>query len=276
MVHNFLVTGDDARSRESLAVLLRSQGHTVSVAPTGADAVRSLRDSPVNTVLIVGEEGNAAVQRMRERIVAEQRAARVILVSRVLSGAGNRKSTRFGIGTHRLSEAELLALAGAGEDSDGAERSVEEAEPGVEALRQVVDVLVGLRELNDVHHRGSSHRSTYLVRTVAEQMGLSEREVRGLEVAALLRDIGKVEVGELSEETGTFSASQRSRMQDHVTASGRLLEHIEFPWPVQPIIRHHHEHYASSEWWTATSPCSPTGRIAAACRDRRPRKSWCA
>jgi len=243
MIGTYMVIGDSAEARESLAVLLRSQGHSVTVAPSHPDAIQSLRTSPVDRVLIVCNENDLAARKLRNRILGERWATSVILVSRVVSGLGASRAQRFGIGDYRLSGRELLAMVTADEESDQPERTSETVDPGVDALVQVIDVLVGLRELNDRHHRGSSHRSTYLARTVAERMRLPEAEALEITVATLLRDIGKVEIEDILDETGVYTRTQRTRMQDHVTASVRLLEHIGFPWKVLPIIRHHHEHY---------------------------------
>ena len=119
--------------------------------------------------------------------------------------------------------------------------------PGVEALVQVIDVLVGIQELADVHFRGVSHRSAPLARAVAEKLGLSSEEILEISIATLLKDIGKIGVEtSLLEDSGIYSDSRRSSMREHVAASVRLLEHIEFPWKVLPLIRHHHERYDGS------------------------------
>ncbi len=63
-------------------------------------------------------------------------------------------------------------------------------------------------------------------------------------LATLLRDVGKVDVPpEVLTEPGPLTDEQKQAMQDHVQASGRLFEHIAFPWKALPIIRHHHERY---------------------------------
>jgi response regulator RpfG family c-di-GMP phosphodiesterase len=243
MTGNYLIVGDSTTARESLAVLLRSRGNTVTLAPSGTDAIRSLRESPVDTVLIVCGENDIAAQQLRNRILLENRALRTILVSPIVSGDRASKVARLGIGDYRLSESEFLALVGTHDGRDGQEGTSPSLSRGVKALIEVVNVLVGVRELNDVHHRGSAHRSSYLARAVAERMKLDEKEVLEIVLATLLRDVGKVEIQDLDGETGVFSESQRIHMQEHVAASVRLLEHIDFPWTVLPTIRHHHEHY---------------------------------
>jgi response regulator RpfG family c-di-GMP phosphodiesterase len=244
-MNNFLVVGatDEVRS---LGVLLRSGGHEVTLLAEAAEAFRFLRCMPVHTVLVVGDESDVAAAKFRGRVLVEGLAKRALLVRPVIS-AGAERRQRFAIGDHRLSESEFLALLsvnGEPVSGDGEDTAVA---PGVEALVQVVDVLVGIQELTDAHFRGSAHRSVPIARAVAEKLGLSREEILEVSIATLLKDIGKIGVESgLLENDGIYSGLQRSTMQEHVVASVRLLEHIEFPWKVLPVIRHHHERYDGS------------------------------
>ena len=83
-----------------------------------------------------------------------------------------------------------------------------------------------------------------LAREVAQELGADEEMVREIVIATLIRDLGKLGVEpEVLEEKGWYSTEQRERMRTHVDGSLRLFEHIDFPWKVLPIIRHHHERY---------------------------------
>ncbi len=83
-----------------------------------------------------------------------------------------------------------------------------------------------------------------LAREVAEELSADEESVREVVIATLLRDLGKAGIEpDLLNEKGWYSADQRERMKAHVEGSLRLFEHIDFPWKVLPIIRHHHERY---------------------------------
>jgi response regulator RpfG family c-di-GMP phosphodiesterase len=63
-------------------------------------------------------------------------------------------------------------------------------------------------------------------------------------LATLLRDIGKYGMDQtVFKEPGRLSKDQEAKVQEHVAAGFRLLEHVEFPWRVLAVIRHHHERY---------------------------------
>jgi response regulator RpfG family c-di-GMP phosphodiesterase len=105
-------------------------------------------------------------------------------------------------------------------------------------------VLVGLLELDDQFFGGTSHKVMELARETAVALSADEETVQEIVLATLLRDTGKIDV-ELGifAEPGPLSEAQKKKMQEHVSASLRLFEHIDFPWKVLPIVRHHHERY---------------------------------
>lgn len=239
----FLVVGENAELSESIGVALRARGHAVTQVSTSADAFRLLRNNPVHTVIVLGAETDAAAAKLRTRVLSEKLASRSILVNNLVRGHGAKREQKFAIGDYRLSESELVAMLIASESQQDSE-AIQPTDRAVDALIQVVDVLVGMQELSDKHFRGSSHRAIDLVRRMAELMELPPSEVIEISIAALLKDVGRIGVVDgLLEGTGAYNETQRSRMHEHVNASVRLLEHIDFPWKLLPIIRHHHEKY---------------------------------
>jgi response regulator RpfG family c-di-GMP phosphodiesterase len=245
-VSSFLVVGEDADVRETLSVPLRAEGHNVTLVSTGSDAIGILRNSPIDTVIIVGGESDVAASKLRGRILNEKLAPRVFVVQPFVAKHGAHKVRRFGISDHRLSGNELLALLRSSDETAPKEGGSPN-DKVYESLVQVIDVLVALQELNSPSFRGSSHRAVHLARAVAEKMNLSQSETAEIVLATLLKDIGNAGVSEtLFEDVGMFSMTQHELMRQHVMASVGLLEHIDFPWKVLPIIRHHHERYDGS------------------------------
>ena len=66
-------------------------------------------------------------------------------------------------------------------------------------------------------------------------------------LGTLLRDLGKAGT-EPDPATGqVFTAAERNQeVEEHVGASLRMFEHIDFPWKVLSVVRHHHERYNGS------------------------------
>ena len=67
-------------------------------------------------------------------------------------------------------------------------------------------------------------------------------QVRAIEAAALLHDMGKLAIPEfILNKPGPLTANEFDVMKQHANIGADILSSIEFPYPVVPIVRHHHE-----------------------------------
>lgn len=79
---------------------------------------------------------------------------------------------------------------------------------------------------------------------LAALLELPEAERKALHAGALLHDIGNVAVPDyILNKPGKLSVAERERMQLHTVVGAQILEQIEFPYPLAPIVRHHHERW---------------------------------
>ncbi len=77
---------------------------------------------------------------------------------------------------------------------------------------------------------------------IGKEMGLSAVELEALRAAALLHDIGKLAVPEhIINKPGRLSPEEFEKMKIHPAVGGEILERVNFPYPVVPIVRAHHE-----------------------------------
>src|SRR5258707_5068391 len=77
---------------------------------------------------------------------------------------------------------------------------------------------------------------------IGKELGLSDSELQALRAAALLHDIGKLAVPEhIISKPGRLSAVEFEKMKIHPVVGAEILEKVEFPYPVAPIVRSHHE-----------------------------------
>ena len=108
----------------------------------------------------------------------------------------------------------------------------------IEALAHAIDA-------KDVVTHGHIRRVQRWAVALAERMGLqNELDVRAIEAAALLHDIGKLTVPEhILNKPGKLTTPEFERMKTHARVGAEILSEIDFPYPVVPIVRHHHENW---------------------------------
>jgi diguanylate cyclase (GGDEF)-like protein/putative nucleotidyltransferase with HDIG domain len=79
---------------------------------------------------------------------------------------------------------------------------------------------------------------------IGRELGISEIEMKALEAAALLHDVGKLAVPEyIISKPGKLTPDEFEKMKVHPVVGAEILERVHFPYPVVPIVRSHHEKY---------------------------------
>jgi putative two-component system response regulator len=138
--------------------------------------------------------------------------------------------------THALTAAELRATHL--RDEAALEASVVRL---ARALDGAVHALGAAAEMRDPYTAGHQRRVAQLAVTIARRMRLPEGTIRGLHVAALLHDIGKLRIpGDILTKPTRLSPPEYSLIKMHAEAGADILRGIEFPWPVADIVRQHH------------------------------------
>jgi putative nucleotidyltransferase with HDIG domain len=133
------------------------------------------------------------------------------------------------------------------------------------ALGRVEDANGHLRELNRLYlstietlamaidakdqitHGHIRRVQTYAVK-LATAMGVTDtRQIQAIEAAALLHDMGKLAVPEyILNKPGPLTPAEFDKMKLHASVGADILSAIDFPYPVVPIVRHHHENWDGS------------------------------
>lgn len=79
---------------------------------------------------------------------------------------------------------------------------------------------------------------------LGEVLGLSKAEIAALKAGALLHDIGKLAVpAHIINKPGRLTPAEFEKMKIHTTVGAQILSRVDFPYPVTPIVRHHHEQW---------------------------------
>lgn len=111
----------------------------------------------------------------------------------------------------------------------------------IESLAMAVDA-------KDQITHGHIRRVQRLAVGMAGALGLKEPSlVKAIEAAALLHDMGKLAVPEyILNKPGKLTPAEFEKMKLHASIGAEILSSIDFPYPVVPIVRHHHENWDGS------------------------------
>ncbi len=102
---------------------------------------------------------------------------------------------------------------------------------------------------------------------LAKELGLNEDDTEALRAASVLHDIGKLAVPEhIISKPGKLTPEEFEKMKIHPIVGAEILEQVDFPYPVVPIVRAHHEKWDGSGYPNGlTGEAIPIGaRILAA------------
>lgn len=108
----------------------------------------------------------------------------------------------------------------------------------IETLAMAIDAK------DQITHGHIRRVQTYAV-ALAKKMGVSDDKLIGaIEAAALLHDMGKLAVPEyILNKPGPLTPAEFEKMKLHASVGADILSSIDFPYPVVPIVRHHHENW---------------------------------
>ena len=82
---------------------------------------------------------------------------------------------------------------------------------------------------------------------LAGKLDLSADNLQAVHAAALLHDIGKLAVPEhIISKPGRLSPEEFEKMKIHPLVGAEILERVQFPYPVVPIVQAHHEKWDGS------------------------------
>ncbi|MBU0651609.1 MAG: response regulator [Proteobacteria bacterium] len=129
-----------------------------------------------------------------------------------------------------------------------AEASLQESHATLEKnLKGTIDVLSETIEKKGPYAPGHHRRAAALASAIAREMGLSDFQVQGIELAAAVYDIGLMNVPpEFLQDTNRLEGIKLTLYQGYPQAGHDALKKIEFPWPIADIILQHRECFDGS------------------------------
>ncbi len=123
-----------------------------------------------------------------------------------------------------------------------ADRHLNEVERLYQATVETLAIAVDAKDQVTHGHIRRVQRHTV---AVARALGVTgDVEIRALEAASLLHDVGKLAVPDyVLNKPGALTHAEFERIKLHSTKGAEILSTVEFPYAVVPVVRHHHEQW---------------------------------
>ena len=108
-----------------------------------------------------------------------------------------------------------------------------------------IETLATAIDAKDQVTHGHIRRVQRFALGLADKAGVTDQiQLQALEAAALLHDMGKIAVPEhILNKPSKLTAGEFEKMKLHASVGADILSSISFPYPVVPIVRHHHENW---------------------------------
>jgi putative nucleotidyltransferase with HDIG domain len=146
------------------------------------------------------------------------------------AAAANKLVERFLVGRSRdraVRVEDLLAL---------------DSTPDRTMMYAVVRVLMRAVEARDRYAHGHADEVARLATAVANEMGCPEEMAEGIRIASRVHDIGRVSISDMILlKPGPLTELETEIMRTHPVVGAQILDALEFPWSVKPVVRYHHE-----------------------------------
>ena len=105
-----------------------------------------------------------------------------------------------------------------------------------------INIIAGTVDARDPYTAGHQVRVSDLAVTIAKEMGISKEQVKGIRMAGIVHDLGKIQVpAEILSKPGKISELEYELIKSHSRVGFNLLKDVDFPWPISEMVLQHHE-----------------------------------
>ena len=255
-----VVADDEPRLRQVLVRLMTSDGFTCLEAGDGEEALQQLEKVPAQLLLTDLRMPRLDGIELLKRARAAYPDLAVILITAVAdvdvalsclaSGAMDYLTKPFHLEEVRARVAQALEKRALIVENRTYQRGLEQLVAAqAQRLEQLflggVQALVQALEVKDQYTRGHSIRVSHYSTLLAKELGLSEREVRHVELGGHVHDIGKIGVREsVLNKEGPLTDEEYQHIMTHPVVGWQILSPLLGDAPIAlNVVRSHHERF---------------------------------
>lgn len=112
----------------------------------------------------------------------------------------------------------------------------------VSSLKNIIEVISRAIELRDPYTAGHQIRVKQLAVAIAADLGLAQKEIESIALAAIVHDVGKLHIpADFLSKPGKLTDLEYSIIKTHSQYGFDILKDVEFPWPIAQMVLQHHE-----------------------------------
>ena len=109
-------------------------------------------------------------------------------------------------------------------------------------MEATINTISKIIEARDPYTAGHQNAVSQFTVAIAQEMKLPEDKIEGMRIAALVHDIGKINIpAEILSKPSKLNEMEFSLIKNHPKTGYDILKTIDFPWPVARIVLQHHE-----------------------------------
>ena len=110
------------------------------------------------------------------------------------------------------------------------------------SLLQAIRAIALTIEMRDPYTAGHQERVADLAEKIGRVLGLTEDNLEGIKLCALIHDIGKISIpAEILSRPGKLGSEMFSIIKTHPRSGYEIICGIDFPWPLADVVLQHHE-----------------------------------
>ena len=237
---DILVADDSPTVTRTLEQILKMDGHRVTVARDGEEALASIGEAPPELILLDLDMPRLSGYEVC-RIVKENPATRLIPIV-IITGqsAAEARLHAWELGaddflTKPFQCADILARC----------RSLLRVKHLIDELDSATAVVFALAraiEAKSPYTQGHSERVTQLALELAEDLGIGAAERETLRMGAILHDIGKISIPDfILDKPGLLTPEEYEVVKSHPVSGAHIVEPLRSIRDAVPLIRWHHE-----------------------------------
>jgi PAS domain S-box-containing protein/putative nucleotidyltransferase with HDIG domain len=111
-----------------------------------------------------------------------------------------------------------------------------------DSMLGTIDAVSAMVEMRDPYTSGHERRVSEIAVAIATEMGLPESDIKGLRIAGLVHDIGKIACpAEILSKPAKLTPIEYELIKNHPQLGYDILKSIQFPWPIAQMVLEHHE-----------------------------------